>query len=120
MPEMESLRTSLAVLQRHGARQSPRTAGGLSTATPYLLIYRGRSYDSKAILGVAHAHATGLRIAAYDLSWAILVRKSVGAVDGVEGLAQVIGDRVGSGDGLPSGPDLDGAVPAGCLDEFPG
>jgi hypothetical protein len=54
------------------------------------------------------------------LSWAILVRKSVEAVDGVQGLAQVVGDRVGSGDGLPSGPDLDGAVSAGCLDEFPG
>jgi hypothetical protein len=31
------------------------------------------------------------------LSWAILVRKSVGAVDGVEGLAQVVGDRVRGG-----------------------
>jgi hypothetical protein len=54
------------------------------------------------------------------LSWAILVRKPVEAVDGVEGLAQVVGDRVGSGDDLPSGSDLDGAVSAGCLDEFPG
>ena len=54
------------------------------------------------------------------LSWAILVRKSVVAVDGVEGLAQVVRERVGGGDGLPSRLDLDGAVAAGCLDEFPG
>jgi hypothetical protein len=53
-----------------------------------------------------------------DLSWAILVRKSVVAVDGVEGLAEVVGEGVGGGDGLPSGLGLDGAVSAGCLDEF--
>jgi hypothetical protein len=29
------------------------------------------------------------------------------------------GERVGGGDGLPSGLDLDGAVAAGGLDEFP-
>ena len=76
-----------------------------------------------ARLGCAIAASTvweTLHAAGIDLSWAILVRKSVEAVDGVEGLAQVVGDRVGSGDGLPSGPDLDGAVSAGCLDEFPG
>jgi hypothetical protein len=33
-------------------------------------------------------------------------------------LAQVGGDGVGSGDGLPSGLDLDGAAAAGGLDEF--
>ena len=54
-----------------------------------------------------------------DLSWAILVRKSVWAIYGVEGLAQVVGDRVRGGDGPPSGLDLDGAVTAGCLDELP-
>ena len=53
------------------------------------------------------------------LSWAILVRKSLVAVDGVEGLAEVVGEGVGGGDGLPSGLDLDGAVAAGGLDEFP-
>ena len=52
------------------------------------------------------------------LSWAVLVRKSAGAVEGAEGLAQVGGDGVGSGDGLPSGLDLDGAAAAGGLDEF--
>jgi hypothetical protein len=47
------------------------------------------------------------------------VRKSLVAVDGVEGLAEVVGEGVGGGDGLPSGLDLDGAVAAGGLDEFP-
>ena len=49
--------------------------------------------------------------------WATLVRKSVGAVEDVEGLAQVVGDGVGSGDGLPSGLDLDDAIAAGGLDD---
>ena len=53
------------------------------------------------------------------LSWAILVRKSLVAVDGVEGSAEIVGEGVGGGDGLPSGLDLYGAVAAGCLDEFP-
>lgn len=39
--------------------------------------------------------------------------KSVGAVDGVEGLAQVVGEGVGSGDGLSVGLDLDLAVAEG-------
>jgi hypothetical protein len=55
---------------------------------------------------------------AQALSWAILVRKSAGAVDGVECLAQVVGDRVGGGEGLLSGLDGDFAVAAGGLDEF--
>jgi len=56
---------------------------------------------------------------AKSLSWVILVRNSVVAVDGVEGLVQVVGEGVGGDDGLPSGLDLDGAVAAGGLDEFP-
>ena len=40
-------------------------------------------------------------------SWAILVRKSVVAVDGSEGLLKVAGERVGGGDRLPSGLDLE-------------
>jgi hypothetical protein len=40
------------------------------------------------------------------LSWAILVRKSAIGVDGVEGLAGIVGERVGGGDGLPTGLDL--------------
>src|SRR5215471_21796475 len=42
-----------------------------------------------------------------------------GAVDGVEGLAEVAGQRVRSGDRVLSGLDLNGAVAAGGLDEFP-
>jgi hypothetical protein len=42
-----------------------------------------------------------------------------GGVDGVEGLAEVVGQGVGSGDRLPPGLDLDGALAAGGLDEFP-
>ena len=33
----------------------------------------------------------------WDLSWLNLGRKSAGAVDGVEGLAEVVGERVGGG-----------------------
>src|ERR1700733_8977492 len=57
--------------------------------------------------------------ARYDLSWLKLVRKSAGVVDGVEGLAEVVGDGVGGGDGLLAGLDLDLAVAAGGLDELP-
>jgi len=41
---------------------------GFGRATAYLLIYRGRSYDSKAILGVAYKIATGARIGPHDFS----------------------------------------------------
>jgi hypothetical protein len=44
-----------------------------------------------------------------------LVRKSAG---GVEGLAEVLGEWVGGGDGSGSGLDLDGAVAAGGADEL--
>ena len=54
-----------------------------------------------------------------DPSWLKLVRTSAAAGNGFEGLAEVVGEGVGSGDGLPSGLDLDDAVAAGCLDEFP-
>ena len=36
----------------------------------------------------------------------------------MEGLAQVVGEGVGGGDGVRPGLDLDGAVAAGGLDEF--
>ena len=39
-------------------------------------------------------------------------------LDGGEGLVQVLGDGVGRGDGVLAGPDLDGAVAPGGLDEF--
>jgi hypothetical protein len=41
---------------------------GFGRATAYLLIYRGRSYDSKAMLGVAYKFATGIRISSDDCS----------------------------------------------------
>jgi hypothetical protein len=51
-------------------------------------------------------------------SWLNLVRTSAAAGDGCEGLAQVVGEGSGGGDGLPSGLKLDGAVLAGCRGEF--
>ena len=47
------------------------------------------------------------------------MRPVPGVGDGFEGLPEVVGQGIGGGDGLPSGLDLDGAVAAGCLDEFP-
>jgi hypothetical protein len=47
------------------------------------------------------------------------VRTSAAAGDGVEGLAEVVGERIGSGDRLLSGLNLDGAVSAGGLGKFP-
>lgn len=41
---------------------------GFGRATAYLLIYQGRSYDSKAILGVAYKFATGVRIGPHEFS----------------------------------------------------
>jgi hypothetical protein len=40
------------------------------------------------------------------------------AVDGVDGFAQVGGDRVGGGDGMRAGLDLDRAIAAGCFHEL--
>jgi hypothetical protein len=54
-----------------------------------------------------------------DPSWLKLVRTLAAVGDGFEGLAEVVGEGVGGGDGMPSGLDPDGAVVAGCLDEFP-
>jgi hypothetical protein len=45
-------------------------------------------------------------------SWAKLVHTSAGAVDGVEGLAEVVRDGFGGGDGVLSGLDLNGAAVA--------
>jgi hypothetical protein len=44
---------------------------GFDRATAYLLIYHGRSYDSKAILGVVYKLATGLPLGAHDFSGGI-------------------------------------------------
>jgi hypothetical protein len=44
---------------------------GFGRATAYLLIYDGRSYDSRAIAGVAYRFATGVPIGAHDFSGGI-------------------------------------------------
>ena len=44
---------------------------GFGRATAYLLIYDGRSYDSKAIAGVAYKLATGIPLGAHDFSGGI-------------------------------------------------
>jgi len=41
---------------------------GFGRARAYLLWYDGRSYDSKAILGVAYRYATGIAIGAHDFN----------------------------------------------------
>jgi len=44
---------------------------GFGRATAYLLIYDGRSYDSKAVAGVAYKLATGVPLGAHDFSGGI-------------------------------------------------
>ena len=58
---------------------------GFGRATAYLLIYRGRSYDSKAILGVAYKFATGVRIGPHEFS---------GGVSGAAGVLRRLGFEV--------------------------
>jgi hypothetical protein len=58
---------------------------GFGRATAYLLIYRGRSYDSKAILGVAYKYATGVRIGAHEFN---------GGVYGAAGVLRKLGFEV--------------------------
>ena len=58
---------------------------GFGRATAYLLIYRGRSYDSKAILGVAYKLATGVRIGAQEFN---------GGVYGAAGVLRKLGFEV--------------------------
>jgi Swt1-like HEPN len=60
-------------------------AHGFGRATAYLLIYRGRSYDSKAILGVAYKFATGAPIGAHDFS---------GGAQGAAGVLRNLGFEV--------------------------
>jgi hypothetical protein len=58
---------------------------GFGRATAYLLTYRGRSYDSKAILGVAYKSATGVRISPHDFN---------GGVSGAAGVLRRLGFEV--------------------------
>jgi hypothetical protein len=52
-------------------------------------------------------------------SRAKFARKPTGAVDGVEGLAEVVGEGAGGGDDVLAGLGLNGAVAPGGLYEFP-
>jgi hypothetical protein len=52
-----------------------------------------------------------------SLSWARSVR-TCSAVNVVDGLAEVVGERLGRGDGVRAGLDLDGAAAAGGLHEL--
>jgi hypothetical protein len=48
---------------------------GFGRATAYLLIYGDRSYDSKAILGVAYKFATGVRLGSGRFQWRDIRRR---------------------------------------------
>jgi hypothetical protein len=48
-----------------------------------------------------------------------LAHASAGAADGVEGLAEIVGERIGGGDDVLAGLNLNGAVTACGLHEFP-
>jgi hypothetical protein len=52
-----------------------------------------------------------------NLTSLTLVRTQI-VVDSVEGVAEVVGQGVGGGEGMDSGLDVDGFVAAGGLDEF--
>ena len=58
---------------------------GFGRATAYLLIYQGRIYDSKAILGVAYKFATGRQIGAHEFS---------GGIYGAAGVLRKLGFEV--------------------------
>jgi hypothetical protein len=77
--------------------------------------------DEEAILRLFAGDCAGtkLTISGSDPSWLKLVRTSAAAGNGFEGLAEIVGEGVDGGDGLPSGLDLYGPVAAGGLNEFP-
>jgi hypothetical protein len=58
---------------------------GFGRATAYLLIHNGRSYDSKAILGVAYGFATGVPL---------LSREFNGGVHGAAGVLRKLGFEI--------------------------
>ena len=64
---------------------------GFGQARSYLLIHEGRSYDSKAILGVAHKFAAGTPASSADFS---------GGRDGAAAVLRNLGFEVRSTDGL--------------------
>jgi hypothetical protein len=84
---------------------------GFGRATAYLLIYRGRSYDSKAILGVAYKLATSVRIGAHEFSGGtsgaadVLRRLGFEVRDMRTAAARQVADRAGPGvTATPSAP----------------
>jgi len=84
---------------------------GFGRATAYLLIYRGRSYDSKAILGVAYQYATGVRIGAHDFS---------GGIYGAAGVLRHLGFEVRDTRTTASRPTEDRAGPGGPVPSHAG
>ncbi|HUY46059.1 MAG TPA: Swt1 family HEPN domain-containing protein [Streptosporangiaceae bacterium] len=58
---------------------------GFGRATAYLLIHNGRSYDSKAILGVAYGFATGTPLVSHEFS---------GGVHGAAGVLRKLGFEI--------------------------
>jgi hypothetical protein len=58
---------------------------GFGRATAYLLVHNGRSYDSKAILGVAYGVATGVPLASREFS---------GGVHGAAGVLRKLGFEI--------------------------
>ena len=58
---------------------------GFGRARAYLLILDGKSYDSKAILGVAYQLATGRPLGPHDFS---------GGVHGAAGVLQTVGFEI--------------------------
>jgi hypothetical protein len=54
-----------------------------------------------------------------DPTWANSVHKSAGAIDGIEGAAEVVAEWLGGGDSARASLDLDRGTPAASADEFP-
>jgi hypothetical protein len=75
---------------------------GFGRATAYLLVYRERSYDSKAILGVAYKFATGVPIGAHDFN---------GGVHGAAGVLRSLGFEVRDTRAPAARPAADGTGP---------
>jgi hypothetical protein len=66
-------------------------------ATAYLLILDGKSYDSKAILGVAYQYATGRPLGPHDFSGGVYGRGAVGVLRALGFEIANIRDRLKTG-----------------------
>jgi hypothetical protein len=76
---------------------------GFGRATAYLLIHGGRSYDSKAILGVAYRFATGVPLGAHEFN---------GGIYGAAAVLQKLGFEVRNIRDVPEGIAYRAATPA--------